>query len=119
MDKKHTDCGTKSSIDIKITNFNKGLFVYCYIKENGKYKLLTGDNIGEYVGKTVNMRLPMHCCNDKICNRCGGELPYMLDNMNIGLSTFVASGSLLRKSMKKFHDTSVKLSRINIDDLIL
>ncbi|MEI2420969.1 hypothetical protein V6O07_11910, partial [Arthrospira platensis SPKY2] len=105
LDKKGTDCGTTKLLDVPITNFNKKLFLYMYIKEGNKYVLLNDENISSYVGKTVKMRLPMYCTGDKICNRCAGELFYMLDNPNIGLSTFVASGALLRKSMKKFHDT--------------
>lgn len=119
LDKKYSDCGSKLLYNIPITDFNKKMFLYQYILVNGKYILLDDKNINSYVSKTVKMRLPGGCANDKICNRCAGELFYMLGNNNIGLSTFVASGALLRKSMKKFHDTSVKLKRVSIDDIIL
>lgn len=119
LDKKGTDCGTKLFYNIPLNSFNKKLFLYQYILVNGKYVLLDDSNIDSYVGKTVKMRLPGGCVGDKICNRCAGEMFYMLGNKNIGLTTFVASGALLRKSMKKFHDTSVKLKRVNIDDVIL
>ena len=119
LDKKGTNCGTKITFNLKVTPFNKSMLMYQYIVENNKLVLLDENNIDSYVGKYIHVRLPGGCTGDKTCNICAGEYFYMTDDYNIGLTTSVASGSLLNKSMKKFHDTSVKLNKISIDELIL
>lgn len=119
LDRKGSDCGTKMTLTITLTKKNAGLFLYMYIVENGKLVLLDESVMDKYIGKTVHMRLPLYCLGDKICNHCAGELYYKLGITNVGLTTSKMTGSLLQKSMKKFHDSSIKLSKISIDDLVI
>lgn len=120
LDDKDTDCGSKRYIRIKVTPFNKGLLgTYRYILEKGKLVLITPDNIKNYIGKEILLRSPLYCTTDKICNKCAGELYYMLGIKNIGLTILTESTSLLNKFMKKFHDTTVSVHTMDVDDLVL
>lgn len=118
-DKKGTDCGTKKCIKMLLTNDNYKLFKYRYIKEkSGNLVLLNDDNKDKYIGKIVEFRSPMYCKGDKICNKCAGELYQKLGIDNIGLLTITIGGSILNKSMKAFHNSTIKLTQIAIEDYI-
>ena len=117
---KGTDCGTKLTIKIKITNENKKLLTYRYIKENGRLVLLDEKNIDKYIGKEVNMRSPVYCMHPKgLCSVCLGTMYDKLQINNIGLTGAKVSSTMSNKSMKKFHDATTKLSRLHLDDLSL
>jgi hypothetical protein len=60
----------------------------------------------------------MYCISDKICNKCAGELFYKLGIENIGLTTTKVSSTLMNKSLKKFHDVSLKLHEVDLNDII-
>ena len=86
---KGSDCSTKRGIQIELTEYNYMNYIYRYIMIMGKPVLLTSENIKKYVGKTVEMRSPMTCIkteNGELCNICGGDFYYMVDNKAIGLS---------------------------------
>jgi hypothetical protein len=87
--------------------------------EGGKPKLLTPDVIDRYVGKHVNLRSPMYCTTDKICNICAGEMNYMTDRQNIGLGCSKIATTLLRLGMKKFHTSNISSKQIDVDDMLI
>ena len=72
----------------------------------------------KYIGKTVKLRSPMYCKNDKICNICAGEADYKLNNINVGLGCSNISTTLLRMGMKKFHTSNIKSTMIDVDDML-
>jgi len=113
LGEKDSDCHSKGYIEFKLTKFNKKMFMYRYIIDNGKLVMLDGETIDKYVGKTVKMRSPMFCTDDKICNKCAGELFFKLGIENAGLTTTKATGVILNSSMKAFHDTSLKINKID------
>ena len=119
MDEKGSDCDTKGYLTVKINSYNARDFLYRYIIENGKLVLLDDDNIDKYIGKEVKMRSVMYCIGDKICRTCLGLMYEKLGITNVGLTTAKVSSSLLNLSMKKFHDTSSKISKIDIDNISL
>ena len=119
VDEPGTDCGTKNPIPFLITERNKSTNYYVYIVEDGKLKLLTPENINDYVGKTVMLRSPMSCISPgKICSKCAGEIFYKLDITNIGFFASTISYRFLNYSMKLKHDVSVKLSHVHPDKFI-
>ena len=113
LDEKDSDCGSKTYLDITITDKNKKLFLYRYINVNGKLLLLDETNINKYIDKKVKMRSPLYCKSDKICNKCAGDLFYRTGFRNVGIMLDTASGILLNKSMKLFHDATVKTIKID------
>lgn len=118
FDKKGSDCGTKLTVDLLVTDFNKKLLTDRYIMENGKAVLLKSSNIGDYVGKMVKLRSPMYCKNGKYCSKCTGELYHKLGIENVGLISNVIGTSMTTLALKSFHNTSVKLKEINYEDYI-
>jgi len=121
LDEKDSDCGTNFALKVVIPKKMKGLFINRYVVEKNDIRhpiLLTEDNIDKYIEKEIVIRSPLFCRGDKICNKCAGELFYKLGVKNAGLLNDSMSGVLMNMSMKKFHDATVKFSKIEITDYI-
>lgn len=119
LDKRGSDCGSTHYTKIKITKFNAGLLDYRYFKEGNKLVMFTRNNASKYIGKELEFRTPKFCKNKKICNKCAGDLLYLLGIKNIGLTSSKVSSRLLNLNMKKFHDATVKISVLDPNDIIL
>lgn len=119
MDKKGSDCGSKMYMEVNLTSSNKNNWLYRYILEGSKLTLLTPSNIDKYVGKTVKMRSILYCCGDKLCNKCAGELYYQLGITSAGMTTSAVGSHLLNLLMKSFHDATVKITKIDIHDMMI
>jgi hypothetical protein len=50
---------------------------------------------------------------------CAGDLDYRLKITNVGLTVSDIGSEMLNAGMKGFHDSSVDLYKVNIDDLLL
>ena len=119
VDEPGSDCGTIRTLDIQLTDKNKSLYEYRYIKEkNGELKCLTPDIIENYVGKTVKMRSPMMCVGKKICNKCAGDLYYKLGIKNVGLTASKVATVLTNLNMKKFHDSTIRYHKIDVENCL-
>lgn len=112
------DCGTKNLIPLTITKYNKSFCTNIYISEGGQEKVLDTDNIDAYVGKTVMMRSPMSCCNNKLCKKCAGLLFQKLDIKHAGLFASQLSHSALNLGLKAKHNSVVTLYSLDPDNLI-
>ena len=86
--------------------------------ENGKLVRLDNTNIKSYIGKLVHFRSVLFCQNEKLCNKCAGDLYYNLDIQNVGLTVTRVGSAVLNLSLKNFHDTTLHLKRINYKDYI-
>lgn len=117
--KKGSDCGTKLTLDVFIYPSMKNDYLNRYIVENGKIIELTTDNIDKYVNTTVKMRSALFCkCKEPYyCNICIGNQPYLLGLENFGLAISRIPNKLLNLSMKKFHDLTIKTSKIDMDTI--
>lgn len=117
VDKRGSDCGTTETIKVTLTESNSAKYIYRYIVENKKLILLDDDTMKKYIGKTVNMRAPIHCkCKgSKYCNMCFGEIPYIIGTRNVGLQFNIAPGNILNADMKKFHDITIKTYELSIE----
>jgi len=112
------DCGSKTGLPIIITEKNYKEYLGRYIIVNNKPLLLTEDNIKNYFNKNVLMRSPMFCHMDtNFCSTCMGK---NVENYENGISIMVINmaGVILNASMKAMHDQSIKLAKLDIDDLI-
>ncbi len=115
-----SDCGTKETLEITVDKFNIKLLKYSYMrKSNGDEVLLTYEMLKNMIGQTINIRFPMFCLNEHICNKCAGDLYYKMGYKNAGLTLARISTTIQGKSMKKFHDTSVKFYEVNVDDIVI
>lgn len=118
LDEPGTDCGTKRSIPITVTDLNKNELEYSYFVDGGQIHLLDSNNFGSYLGQTLNFRSPMVCTTKKICNKCAGELFYKLDVEQFGMLVTQVSHSALNLSLKSKHVATVSVGQINVDTII-
>lgn len=118
IDEPGTDCGTKRCIPIKINNINKGFLNYSYIQVGDQLRMLDSSNIDSFVGKTVMMRSPMACKNEKFCSICGSALFHKLGVTNAGLFGVQISHTSLNLALKSKHDASVNLFEFDPNAII-
>lgn len=107
-----TDCHTKRVLTVKLTESNiQDYWIYSYIVEGNKYIELTSDLIDKYVGKTVKIRFS-GLCEEKtgICSICAGHLFNRIGMNQVGVSTYQIPSVIKVKSMKAFHDGTVKVT---------
>lgn len=119
IDEHGTDCGTKKTLNVNLTEKNSKDFEYRYIQEGGKAICLTPEDMPKYIGKTVKLRSPMYCLGDKICNICAGELNYKLGMLNAGLGCAKLGTTLVNLGMKKFHISTLKSNQIDVDNMLI
>lgn len=108
-----SDCGTPITIPFTVTEKNKQFVLYRNINDNGKRVLLTLDNVGSYVGQTIQLYSPQCCCHDAICGKCAGRVFHNLGVQNIGLLVSNVTHALLNLKLKSKHDLSQKASIID------
>lgn len=118
-DEPHTDCGSKGYINVIINNSNKKEYMNRYIIEGGKLVQLTPDIIDKYLNKPLKMRDAMYCTGDKICSACAGEQFNIINIKQIGLASSKVATTMVKLGMKKFHDSSVKIYDIDINDITI
>lgn len=118
VDEPGTDCGTKNLIPLTITKYNSPFVTNIYINEGGQEKMITDDNVSSYIGKTVMMRSPMSCKNNKICSKCAGSLFYKLGVEHAGLFSTAVSHAALNLGLKAKHSSIIELYTFNPDDII-
>lgn len=108
----NTDCGTKNYYSIILTKKNAKDWYYSnMVNSNGSLVELTPSNVDKYIGKKVQFRFSA-MCNRKdgtICNACAGNLFKRIGINNIGITTMIMGSSIKNSSIKKFHDTNIKL----------
>ena len=108
LDKKGSDCGTKRTITITLDGDYLKLMMYSYIVEGSRLVRLDSTNMDKYKGKTVKMRFSSLCEHEKICNKCAGDLYYILGVQNVGTATPQLASCVKNISMKSFHDSVEK-----------
>ena len=118
----NSDCGTQSTIPVKVTDKNKQYLIFRNIKENGKLKKTTLHNIDEYVGKTINLYSPQCCCNKAICSKCAGDLFKVMSDgqvTNIGMLMSQITMKALNLKLKSKHNLSQNAGFIKPEECFL
>lgn len=118
IDKDLNDCGTKKVLKLKLLDSYKKFFYNRYIVEKGKLIELTKNNIGNYIDKEIHLRSPLYCLGDKYCKTCASKFYEMIEINNVGILADVIAGVILNKSMKLFHDSTIKTIKLNCFDFI-
>lgn len=119
LDKRGSDCGSKAYREVTITKNNSQRLMYRWIVQGEKLVMLDSHNIDSFIGKKVKMRSPLYCTGNKLCSKCAGDLYYRLGIENIGLTTSSVGANLLKLLMKSFHDSTVKITDIDLDQIII
>lgn len=104
-----TDCGTKRYIEIELNDKNIDGWMYSYIVEPQGLVELNSDTRSKYIGKKVKMRFGGYCeSKEGICSKCAGSLFNRIGITNVGVASYQIPSTLKVKSMKMFHDSTVK-----------
>ena len=115
-----SDCGTKEYIEVIITNKNFKNYIYNYIiTSSGKLEELTMENKEKYLNKKVKMRFVTKCKNKDqttFCHHCAGNFLYRRSegkSVNVGTAMAQIASAIKNRSMKAFHDSTVKTTEVN------
>ena len=115
---KDSDCGTKDTVDVYLTEKNIGIWMYSYIKDGSSLVELTSKNKDKYLGKKVKFRFSSLCEYSKdptcICNKCLGNLFYRVGITNVGASMPAIPARLKNISMKSFHNSQVTTHKLDL-----
>lgn len=108
-----TDCGTKRYLTVKLDKNNIEDWIYSYVVEGNNLVELTSDNLDKYIGKTVKLRYSGLCeSKEGICSKCAGHLFNRIGMSEIGIASYQICSVIKNKSMKAFHDSTVKITDI-------
>ena len=118
VDDEGTDCGTKSYINVYLTDGNFGRYEFQYVMENGKPVMLSQENKSKYVNKFVKLRSPMCCISEHVCNICVGQFPYITGIKNMGITFATIPNAAVDGGMKKFHKSAIQMDDVDINTLI-
>lgn len=113
---KGSDCHTKETIKVELTEKNIKDWMYSYVqKSDGNVECITSKNMNKYIGKTVNMRFSALCKakDGYYCNICCGDLIYDISE-NPGLCLSTIPDILKNRCMKAFHNSQVTTSTMNV-----
>lgn len=126
-----SDCKTEKTYNFVLDKSQKTDYLYTYIRNpfygkegnkvfphNDKWIELTPEVIDMFIGKEVQMRSPLYCESEKYCNKCLGNLFNRMGINNVSLTAPIMFRELMAKSMKAFHDASIKTIKIKMDDYI-
>lgn len=118
---KGSDCGSKKYRKVTITKKNKHALLKRYWYHNGKLQILEKEDLEKMVGQTILIRSPLYCTAEggEICNKCLGDVPYIMGIRNIGLTSSAVGDGVLNLLMKSFHDSTQKINAVDIDKMIL
>lgn len=115
LDAPGSDCGTKQLLTITLTKQNAKRYYLRYaVNKDGSYSLMDNEFLKNNIGKTLTLRSGQYCLTDKVCSKCAGELYYRLGTKNIGGMFCKIGSNILQKSLKRFHDLTVKTANIDI-----
>ena len=112
-----SDCGTTRTLKVYLTDKNIDGWMYSYIVDGGKLVELTSENKSKYLNKEVNFRFSALCeaKDGCFCNKCAGNLFYRLGITNVGASTPQIPSRVKVLLMKKFHDSVINFTEMDVE----
>ena len=115
LDDEGTDCGTKQTLEVSLTERNKEDYWLRYaVNAKGELLLLKGSVRDSLVGRKIRLRSPLYCLSERICSKCAGELYHRLGTRRIGGIFSKIGSQLLNRSLKKFHDMTIKTQDLDV-----
>jgi len=112
------DCGSKDFLDVFVRDEKKArMLMNRYFLDNGKLTKITEENYNNLVGKTIKIRSPILCLNDKICRVCYGDLYKTLKSRFVGVIAAQSLGECnTQLILRVFHTSGVARIRGLQDD---
>jgi hypothetical protein len=107
---KEDDCLDNRGMSISLTENNIDQYLERFLVSGD---LITEENKGKYIGKTVKLRSPMTCkTKNGFCFKCCGNIFKKINLKAIGMQTLLATASFTDISMAAMHQSSVKVTEI-------
>lgn len=126
-----SDCGTEKTYNFILEKDQKKDYFYTYIRNpfygkesnklfpsNDKWIELTPEIIDMFIGKEVQMRSPLYCEAERYCNKCMGNLFIRMGIQHANLTASVMMRTIMSKSMKSYHDVSIKTILIKLENYL-
>lgn len=114
LDNQGTDCHTKRYIEVHLDSNNISKWMYSYIIDGPTLVELTSKNKDKYINTTVKMRYASLCeSKTGYCNICSGNIFHRLGFKNIGLALSIIAATQKQKTMKSFHDSTIKFTEMS------
>ena len=112
-----SDCETKKTLKVYLTDKNIDGWMYSYIVDNSRLVELTSETKDRYLNKEVKLRFSAFCeaKDGHFCNKCAGNLFYRLGIENIGSVTPQIPSKVKVLLMKKFHDSVINFTDMDIE----
>jgi hypothetical protein len=112
-----SDCRTNLTLPVLVDNPREYLFRF-YVKD-GKLIEVLPDIADNIKGKYLQFRSPLYCADKNgICSKCSGTLHHRIGITNIGLIAGRIGTTLMNASLKAFHDSSLKRTRIDLSKYV-
>jgi hypothetical protein len=113
----NSDCRTSMALSVTVDSPREYLFRF--YKEGSKLVEVMPDDLDSIKGKTLKFRSPLYCGNKGgICAKCAGTLHHRMGIQNIGLIAGRIGTTLMNASLKAFHDSSLKRTRIDFSKYV-
>jgi len=118
IDRTFDDCGTTDLLQVFVDNEKKAkMLIGKHFMESGNLIKMTEYNYLGYVGKTIEIRSPIFCKNDKVCKTCYGELHEVIDTDFIGVIAAQSLGECnTQLVLRTFHTSGVAVVGKNNED---
>lgn len=111
IDENTADCGTKRTLTVQLTDSNIDDWMYSNYVEGNRLIEINSKNRDSLIGTTKQIRWSGLCEHEKgICKACAGSLFSKLGIKNIGIAAYCICSTIKLKSMKQFHDSTVKMT---------
>lgn len=112
------DCGSQMTIGIDVTEKNLETIKWAYVRDENnpdEFICATPDILNSFIGKHVEYRSPLYCMTDNgcFCWKCVGGLYQRMGLSNVGFASQKLTSTFLNKSLKAFHDSTVKTTVID------
>ena len=108
------DCGSNDYLLVTLTKDSAKDYLYRNIMVNGVLVTLNDDNIGNYIGKTVQIRSPLYCHTPEgYCFTCMGELFRSIDQELVTMVGVAVTSSFTKAALKSKHFTLARGIHVN------
>lgn len=101
------DCGTDDTLEVFIDDLKKAeMLNRRYYVDGNDLKQINEDNYSDIIGRTIQLRSPIFCLNEKICHRCYGDLYKYLNSRFVGIIASQALGERnVQLVLRVFHNS--------------
>lgn len=116
LDLNTKDCGTNDKLRVDVDSEKKARLLigkwFSFNKDDVNISIIDKENYKSLIGKTIFIRSPIFCKNEKICLTCYGEFYKKLDSRFIGVISAQSLGEVnTQLVLRTFHTSGTAIVR--------